>query len=221
MKKFKEFVNEAYMSPEHAKQIRDELKKTFPEFKFSVRNDNYSSINIAILSGPIKLTDKEDGYEQVNHYYIKDHYKHNPEAADFLEKVNKIANKGNYDNSDIMTDYFDVGWYVHMSIGQWDRPYVVTSAKPTKSVKQPIKTPYVRQTLEEDIKIYPYKNNSYVLVGLGTKNLINEIRNILGGWFNKFFTNPNTGERFSGWGIRADKLEAAKELTGVSEISEW
>jgi hypothetical protein len=28
-----------------------------------------------------------------------------------------------YDNSDIMTDYFDVAYYNNINIGKWDKPY--------------------------------------------------------------------------------------------------
>ena len=31
----------------------------------------------------------------------------------------------NHDNSDIMTDYFDVGWYVDINVGQWNNGYKV------------------------------------------------------------------------------------------------
>jgi hypothetical protein len=34
-------------------------------------------------------------------------------------------NMGNHDNSDIMTDYFDVGWYVDVNIGLWNKPYIL------------------------------------------------------------------------------------------------
>lgn len=40
-------------------------------------------------------------------------------TTDFYNKVEavyKIANQWNYDNSDLMTDYFDVGYYLHISI---------------------------------------------------------------------------------------------------------
>jgi len=36
-------------------------------------------------------------------------------------------NEGNHDNSDIMTDYFDVGWYISVRLGKWDKPYVVNA----------------------------------------------------------------------------------------------
>lgn len=44
----------------------------------------------------------------------------------------------NYDNSDISTDYFDVGYYAHIAIGEWDKPMaVVTGAVITGAVASP------------------------------------------------------------------------------------
>jgi hypothetical protein len=31
-----------------------------------------------------------------------------------------------YDKSDAMVDYFDTGYYLHLSIGTWDKPYECT-----------------------------------------------------------------------------------------------
>jgi hypothetical protein len=31
--------------------------------------------------------------------------------------------EGNHDNSDIQSDYFDVGWYVEVNIGKWNKAY--------------------------------------------------------------------------------------------------
>ena len=33
----------------------------------------------------------------------------------------------NYDNSDISTDYFDVGYYAYIAIGEWDKPMAVVT----------------------------------------------------------------------------------------------
>lgn len=35
-------------------------------------------------------------------------------------------NTDNYDNSDVQTGYFDVGHYVELRIGRWDKPFQVT-----------------------------------------------------------------------------------------------
>lgn len=72
----------------------------------------------------------------------------------------------------------------------------------------------------DDIKISPYKNG-YVIYGLGTIPIKEDIKNLLGAWFNKFLTNPVTGERFAGWTIMKRMLDSAKELTGVQEITDW
>jgi hypothetical protein len=32
---------------------------------------------------------------------------------------------GNHNRSDIMSDYHDVGWYVDINIGQWNKPYIL------------------------------------------------------------------------------------------------
>jgi hypothetical protein len=37
-------------------------------------------------------------------------------------------NDGNHDRSDIQTDYFDVGWYVDVNIGRWNKPYILEAA---------------------------------------------------------------------------------------------
>ena len=63
------------------------------------------------------------GYDNVNVYHYKNHY--SGAALAFLMEVIPLMNYGNHDNSDIMTDYFDVGWYVDVNIGKWNKNYVV------------------------------------------------------------------------------------------------
>lgn len=69
------------------------------------------------------FTPNKSGYDNVNPYHYKNHY--SGKALKFLNEVMPLLNKGNHDNSDIMTDYFDVGWYVDVNIGKWDKPYVL------------------------------------------------------------------------------------------------
>ena len=59
----------------------------------------------------------------VNPYWYQEHF--SGVAKAFLFEIFKAMNKGNHDNSDIQTDYFDVGWYVDVNIGSWDKPYQV------------------------------------------------------------------------------------------------
>jgi hypothetical protein len=76
--------------------------------------------------------DKEKDYEynktrtymQVSHHWT-DNF--DGKAKEFLDKAFAIMFEGNHDNSDIMTDYFDIGWYCDINIGKWDKPYIVTA----------------------------------------------------------------------------------------------
>jgi hypothetical protein len=61
----------------------------------------------------------------VNPYWYQEHY--SGKALSFLKEVFTAMNKGNHNNSDIQTDYFDVGWYVDVNIGSWDKPYILES----------------------------------------------------------------------------------------------
>ena len=59
----------------------------------------------------------------VNPYWYQEHF--DGRALRFLSEVLPAMNAGNHDRSDIQSDYFDVGWYVDVNIGQWNRPYAL------------------------------------------------------------------------------------------------
>ena len=61
----------------------------------------------------------------VNPYWYQEHF--DGKAKSFLKEVFTAMNSGNHDNSDVQTDYFDVGWYVDVNIGSWDKPYTVSN----------------------------------------------------------------------------------------------
>ena len=60
-------------------------------------------------------------YMDINRYWYHEHF--TGECKAFLDELLPAMMTGNHDNSDIMTDYFDVGWYVDINVGQWDKPY--------------------------------------------------------------------------------------------------
>lgn len=45
-----------------------------------------------------------------------------------LRRVVEIADQYNYDESDIQTDYFNTNFYLHLSLGKWDKPFVDEAA---------------------------------------------------------------------------------------------
>lgn len=118
----------AYMSTEHVKEIRNKLKAKFPNIKFSVSNDHHLGVNVAIMASPEDFSDILNGRDctSINHFWIVDNY---PTHAALFGDILRIVNDGNHDRSDLQSDYHDVGWYVHFSVGKWDKPYVRTEGK--------------------------------------------------------------------------------------------
>lgn len=57
----------------------------------------------------------------LNTYWYQRHFDH--EALDFLNEVIAAMNDGNHNRSDLMTDYHDVGWYIGVNLGRYNKPY--------------------------------------------------------------------------------------------------
>lgn len=130
----------AYMNQEKKARIAAKLKEALAGsgIKYSLAVRNHSSIVLNIKSGPVDFLSnfweackeqpryarenlQKPAYIDVNPYHFKDHF--SGEVRDLLEKVFAALNLGNWDNSDPMSDYFDVGHYVDVNIGRWDKPY--------------------------------------------------------------------------------------------------
>ena len=91
--------------------------------KGSIAVRNHSTLVVNIKSGALDfIGDSENEYIQVNQYWLSEHYK--GEQCSFLEELKESMDVGNFDKSDPQTDYFHVGWYIDINIGQWDKPYI-------------------------------------------------------------------------------------------------
>ena len=139
----------AYMSQERKKSLAPAIKAHCKKFgvKATIGVHHHSTLVVNIKSSKIDFIDdyynkmitapnanmywgankpSKDSIKniQVNQYHLKSG--HSGKALKFLEGLVELMNIGNHDNSDIMTDYFDVGWYTDINIGQWNKPYEVT-----------------------------------------------------------------------------------------------
>lgn len=63
-------------------------------------------------------------YVQINTYHYRSQFS-NKVIIKFFDEITRAMNIGNHDNSDIQTDYFDVGWYVRINVGKWNKPYIL------------------------------------------------------------------------------------------------
>ena len=128
-----------------APQIKAVLKKYGMTGTIAVRNHSSLVVNLKKgaldLIGDANIHNKEYAERTGNQCYeVKDYLQVNPYYAEEWSTCKKIASFykellaamhgvgsgfANHNNSDIMTDYFDVGWYVDINVGDWDKPYQV------------------------------------------------------------------------------------------------
>ncbi len=101
----------AYITSEQVKGFRNEIKSLFPKtFKFSITREHHSVVNVNIMVSPLNITGHPNR-ELKNHKTIK-------------KIIKAVINSGNFDKSDSQSDYFHVGWYTNIQLGQWDKPYM-------------------------------------------------------------------------------------------------
>jgi hypothetical protein len=109
--------------------------------KASLAVNNHSTLVLNIKSGKIdfignsnRVCSRQPRYNDrqfqpstahisVNPYWYQEHF--DGDALAFLKEVMPALNTGNHNNSDVQTDYFDVGWYVDVNVGKWDKPYTL------------------------------------------------------------------------------------------------
>jgi len=114
-----------YISTEQVKAMRENLKKSLPEFKFSVRRENHSSVGVSIMSGPDIF--KDHSYTDVNTFWYKDHYESEPEAVKVFSRVLEAMNEVCQERVESVDgDYGNIpNYYQNLCIGKWDKPYKV------------------------------------------------------------------------------------------------
>ena len=136
----------AYINQDQKKEKAAAIKKMIGEkyadlkIKYTMGIEHYTKLRFTISSSLIDFkkiyADKfENGAEydrsqnddwQVNEYYLEGTF--SGRILDFFQDVKNIMMAGNHNNSDIMTDYFDVGWYIDITIGRWNKPYILLTA---------------------------------------------------------------------------------------------
>ena len=109
----------AYINQEQKRRINGLLKPILKDWgaKASLRINHHSTLVCTVRGGNFNPTFDYAGQTDpaqfgltVNPYHYQNHF--SGETRDFLQEVMGALMDGNHDNSDPMTDYFDVGWYV-------------------------------------------------------------------------------------------------------------
>lgn len=136
----------AYMNSEKKAVIASKIKPILAKYgvKGSLSVSHHSTIVLTLKSGKIDFIGNlnrvcgndhyqvsqgfkpitTDRYIDVNPYWYKDHF--DGKARKFLDEAfNALRSAGYYNNSDAMTDYFDVAYYYDIQVGKWNKPYVL------------------------------------------------------------------------------------------------
>lgn len=125
----------AYVSRENKREKAPKILALCKEYGIKGRlsvnpGRNSSTLIFTIFEGSIDFikectySDKlQYDYIQVNVYHIENSFNKGSKALEFIQKADAIMNEGNFDKSDLMTDYFHVGWYTAINIGRYNKPY--------------------------------------------------------------------------------------------------
>jgi hypothetical protein len=132
----------AFMNQEKKAHLAPAIKAILKKYgvKGSLAVSNSSSLVLNLKSGPIdfiknydETVSKRPGSTrqlmgdskslQVNTYWYDEQY--SGVAKEFLREVITAMKVGNWNKSQIEVDYFDVGWYVNVNVGRWNKPYVL------------------------------------------------------------------------------------------------
>lgn len=130
----------AYVSQELKAKIAPKVKAILAKYgvKGSLSVDHHSTLKLTVKSGRLDFINNLNTVVgsnprgamlwspakdtiSINPYHYRDHFSGN--CLKFLTEVMAALNDGNWDKSDIQSDYFNVGWYVDISIGKWNKPY--------------------------------------------------------------------------------------------------
>lgn len=130
----------AYMNQERKAGLVEGLKKVIPSgWKYSVAVRHHSTIILTISEAPVDLIRVMRPSEYfnpnsatetlVNCHRLDGEFQDDGLICTF-RAIFDALNNGNHDRSDVQTDYFDVGWYVEVRIGRWDRPFKYAAPEP-------------------------------------------------------------------------------------------
>ena len=132
----------AYMDKERKTQLAPGVRAVLSKYKVKgTLSTDRNSITLTLRSGPIDFIANYNatcdcyyngrigwvpitkGNLHVNTHHVVKSF--SGDALLFLQEVIAALNTGNHDNSDIQSDYFDVGWYVSVDVGKWNNAYIV------------------------------------------------------------------------------------------------
>lgn len=111
---------------ELASIVRQDLKERYPSARFSISTAGYNNLTVGLIAW-----DKNPFNGEVKDYgqWHRNESDFSEEGVELLKTVTAVLQSLNYDDSDVMTDYFSCGFYGEVSIGTWQHPFVLKTKK--------------------------------------------------------------------------------------------
>lgn len=131
----------AYMSQQQKKELAPAINAVLKKYgmKGSIAVKHLSTLVVNIREGKLDLIAAANAHNMRAcrqgggpFYPVADHFQehgyrvdeyYTGEVQDFFLELRDAMMRGNHNNSEPMTDYFDVGWYMNINVGQYDKPY--------------------------------------------------------------------------------------------------
>lgn len=122
----------AYVSKEHKADVALKLKAVMPQgWKYSLAVRNFSMLVLTIWSAPVdlnavapngvKVHGQSKGLVDITYLPI-------------FEGIIAVLNEGNYNHSDTMRDFHDVGHYISIELGRWNKPFCCSITSPQGAI---------------------------------------------------------------------------------------
>jgi hypothetical protein len=133
----------AYMSQENKAKLALEIAKVMPtNWKHTLKVRHHSTLVLTIRQAPVDLIEENlvcasrpepSSNRTLNVYHLNGEYAN--KLLKIFESIKGAMMVGNHDNSDSQSDYFDVGWYIDINIGDSDSPFRYVPKKRTRKGK--------------------------------------------------------------------------------------
>ena len=141
----------AFMSQETKTKLSAEIAKVMPSnWKYTLRVEHHSTLVLTIRQADVDLIGKNlvvqsrmsaEGRPQhrnLNQYHLGSEYEGG--LLKTFQAIKTAMNVGNHDRSDVQADYFDVGWYTDINIGEFSSPFRYVTTPHKVSMTRPTKT---------------------------------------------------------------------------------
>ena len=122
----------AYVSKQDKADLAPTIKAVLKKYKMkgTISIRHYSTLVVKVSGGELDFSEYLQNaqwardYLEVNEHWIDKHYATNVPIKNFLNELHEAMKGPNfYNNTDIMTDYFDRSHYNDISISSYNKPY--------------------------------------------------------------------------------------------------